>query len=330
MKTFAKKAIACVLLASMLLVMLQSISFAKSEKVQMIKKGENEYILYVADLLNTEFEFAFSNNSNEDKANLKFQNSAKDSLDIGNNIAYVDNALYEEYFKNKENTYLWIKDESDYQLEAKKIDLSDSLTEDEVKKCNNITKTINAKVGEKELPQENVDGVKITRRINTLIIEDSKLKNLQYSIVKSKPDTDFAKLIELANKLNELKDDNMLNKISTYKQFYSMYEKLMPTTWMNVENSTILQPNDSKENDQYVVFLKAQDENGKTITDLQILTCTNAYSAEFENQKIVKKEVSKMPVTGDSYILIIIAGILVLLIAIFGILKIKNKKTMGK
>ena len=50
----------------MTIVLLQGFSFAQSENIQMIKKSNEEYMIYVEELLEQEFQFAFSNNENKD------------------------------------------------------------------------------------------------------------------------------------------------------------------------------------------------------------------------------------------------------------------------
>lgn len=329
-KTFTKKFLLCLLLVTIFIALLQVVSLAKSEKLQMIKKGEEEYIIYVSNLLNEEFAFAFANKADELKENLVFQNSAKDSLENGNNIAYVDSTLYNSYFKDKENTYLWVKQGEEYKLEAEAVNLTDALSEDEIQSLNKITKTIEVKVGEKELPVETVDEVKVTHKLNTLVIQDSKLKNVKYQIFKSVEGTKVAELVDLANKLNQLEDKDMFTKLQTYSNFKKVYASVMPdendSDWADVEENTILQPQNSKKDEQYVVCIKAENENDITIKDIQIMTCKDEYTPEYEKQKVVKKEVSKMPITGDSIVLFIIAGIIIILIAVISILKVKSGK----
>ena len=60
-----KKIMLITLLTITLITLFQSFSFAKSESTQMIKKGEKEYIIYISNLLNSKFEFAFANKKDE-------------------------------------------------------------------------------------------------------------------------------------------------------------------------------------------------------------------------------------------------------------------------
>ena len=64
-KALKQKIMLSTLLIIMIITLLQGFSFAKSESTQMIKKGEKEYIIYISNLLNSKFEFAFANKKDE-------------------------------------------------------------------------------------------------------------------------------------------------------------------------------------------------------------------------------------------------------------------------
>ena len=69
-KNLSKKLILSFCVLVMAISLLPSFSFAKSEKIQMIQKSKEEYILYISNLLNNKFEFAFANKADEAKENL--------------------------------------------------------------------------------------------------------------------------------------------------------------------------------------------------------------------------------------------------------------------
>lgn len=328
-RALTKKVVLSLLMLTMLLALLQGFSFAKSENIQMIKKSENEYMIYVSDLLDKEFKFAFSNEENvADKSTLAFKDAALDSTANGNHIAYVDSDLYTQYFKNKDNTYLWVKLNSEYKLSGEKVELKDALTEEEIQALNSVTKTIIVTVGEKQLPTETEDGVEISHKIDTLNIQD-KTGNYSYKIVKASEGTDAAKLVKLAQQLNTVQDEDMFKKLSVYGEFKAMYDNLKPqvndTKWEKVEDYIVEQPQNSKTGEQYLVWLKQETDNG-AIIDLQIMTCKDEYIPEYENQEIVIKETSLLPKTGDNIILFVVAGIILILIIAVVVLKFKNKR----
>lgn len=322
-KALKQKIMLSTLLIIMIITLLQGFSFAKSESTQMIKKGEKEYIIYISNLLNSEFEFSFANKKDESKENLVFTNSALDQEDNGNNIAYIDETIYNNYFDGKKETYLWVKQGTEYKVEAEKINLKDALTEEDIQELNNATKKIPVKFGELNLPAETVDGVKITRRMGTINIEDNSETEYSYKMLKSTEESKVEELINLANEMNKLDEKNTYDKLSIYGQFKSLYEELKPSDGWNVaENNVIKQPQESKKGEQYLVWIK----NEQT-TDVQIMTCNDDYTPEYENKKIINKVITKLPITGESLALYITAAILIVLIVTVAILKVKNNKS---
>lgn len=313
-----------------LLFLLPQFSLAQSENIQMIKKSSNEYLIYVDGLLNESFEFAFANNAQTEKENLVFQKSALDKTENGNNIAYIDSELYTNYFNEKEETFLWVKVGEEYKLEAEKVELNNALSEVEIQYINQTTKTIKVEVGEKELPTEKIDGVNVKHKIGTLKITESENNTYSYIMMKSTEGSEVENLIQLANELNNLQDKNIYEQLSVYQQFKNAYIELQPElkskNWAEVKEATIEQPQNSKKGEQYLVWIKQNIENG-AIMDIQIMTCQDEYIPEYEKQEIVIKETSKMPVTGENLTLYVIAGIVLVLIAIVLVLKFKNKKT---
>jgi len=322
-KSLAQKVMLFLAVTIITITLLQSFSLAKSENVQMIKKSEKEYIIYVSNLIGSEFEFSFANKKDESKENLVFTNSALDQEDNGNNIAYIDETIYNNYFDGKKETYLWVKQGTEYKVEAEKINLKDALTEEDIQELNNATKKIPVKFGELNLPAETVDGVKITRRMGTINIEDNSETEYSYKMLKSTEESKVEELINLANEMNKLDEKNTYDKLSIYGQFKSLYEELKPSDGWNVaENNVIKQPQESKKGEQYLVWIK----NEQT-TDVQIMTCNDDYTPEYENKKIINKVITKLPITGESFALYITAAILIVLIVTVAILKVKNNKS---
>lgn len=322
-KSLAQKVMLFLAVTIITITLLQSFSLAKSENVQMIKKSEKEYIIYVSNLIGSEFEFSFANKKDESKENLVFTNSALDQEDNGNNIAYIDETIYNNYFDGKKETYLWVKQGTEYKVEAEKINLKDALTEEDIQELNNATKKIPVKFGELNLPAETVDGVKITRRMGTINIEDNSETEYSYKMLKSTEESKVEELINLANEMNKLDEKNTYDKLSIYGQFKSLYEELKPSDGWNVaENNVIKQPQESKKGEQYLVWIK----NEQT-TDVQIMTCNDDYTPEYENKKIINKVITKLPITGESLALYITATILIVLIVTVAILKVKNNKS---
>ena len=331
-KSLLKKIILCTLIITFV-ILLQVISFASNANIQLIKKENNEYIIYVSEMLNKEFKFAFSNNNAEDKSNLEFKNSAVDASEGGNNIAYIDTTLYDKYFKDKDATYMWVKQGDEYKLEAERVEISEALTEDDIQDFNSVTEVIKVSVDEKELPTENQNGVEVNHKIGILKIDDDKKAKYSYKMVEVAENTDESKLVELANKMNEISDKDLFEQLSVYSEFKELYKSLRPseddTKWADVENYVIEQPQDSKTGDKYLVWIK-KDLNGKSVIDLQVMTCKDSYKPLYENKEYVVKETNKLPVTGENMILFIIAGVILILIIEVVVLKIRNKKKVNE
>lgn len=142
-------------------------------------------------------------------------------------------------------------------------------------------------------------------------------------MLKSTEESKVEELINLANEMNKLDEKNTYDKLSIYGQFKSLYEELKPSDGWNVaENNVIKQPQESKKGEQYLVWIK----NEQT-TDVQIMTCNDDYTPEYENKKIINKVITKLPITGESLALYITAAILIVLIVTVAILKVKNNKS---
>lgn len=323
MKNLTQKAILFLILTFLLLILLQNFSLASSENIQMIKKGEKQYIIYVSNLLNQEFQFAFANKADEAEENLMFINSAVDQAENGNNIAYIDETLFNTYFDEKADTFLWVKQENDYKVEAEKITLEKAITEELIQNLNNVTKKIPVKFGELNLPAETVEGVKITRKLGTINIDDESETEYSYNMLKSVEESKVEKLINLAETINNLQEKNIYEKLYIYNQFNELYTELIPSdNWQIAENNTIMQPQDSKKGEKYLVWIK-----GDNVIDLQIMTCNDEYTPEYEKQEVVNKVVTKLPITGESLVLYIVAAVLVIAIITMVIVKVKKNKT---
>ena len=119
------------------LVAMQTSIFAANESIQILEKNTGDYIIYVKDNLNTDFEFAFSNDKLADKTALSYYTAETDSN--GNKIAFVNSATISLF---SAPTYMWVKTEADYVLEGIEIDLSKAINENDLQIAANLTKTI--------------------------------------------------------------------------------------------------------------------------------------------------------------------------------------------
>lgn len=326
MKSLKLKLMIAVLLFLLVLLATTSV-FASNEGIQILKKSDNEYMIYISEHLDAPFEFTFSNDKDSNKEELNYKVAATDTQEVEgkNYIAYVDSNLYNIFF-NK-TTYLWARTlEGEYFAEAVEINLADSTNDSEVELANNITKIIKADTTQTlNKPAEMIDGVKTTKTVGKVVILEEG--TTYYQLVKLPSEVEeYNQLMNVAEQIaNNKVADNMYAKLEISKKFASLYEKLVPSIkdskWIKVEGTEILQPEEAKEGEQYILWLKNENE-GIVKLDTQFLTCFEDYKPEVISEKVV----TKLPVTADDPTLFIILAILIVAFIVVCILRVKTKK----
>lgn len=302
------------------------------EKV-VLKKADKEFLIYYKDICNDEFEFAFSFDKSQPTDDL-FTRSAKDQADEGAlDVAYIDATLYDTYFATNK-AYIWIRGNNDQMLvSADLVDLTDALNDEIIELVNNTTKRIDVDTTQTHETHEMVDGVDTTITTGKVVVDEKSGAKYSYTLTRLTDTTTKAnKLFDLAEALKEDISDTYTN-LSLSKQFYDLYMDLMPTNseWTEVENSEILQPDNTVEGDKYIVYLKEETADSTTV-DAKFLTCVYKADEGVEQKEETITETVKLPVTFDSgTILFIILGIIVLALVIFAIIRVKaNKKDENK
>ena len=284
---------------------------ATNEGMQIVKKTEKEYMIYIQNHIDAEFEFAFTNDKDADKATLTYRNSAKDlTEEDACHIAYIDENLYDTYFSK--DTYLWARTSEDkYIAEGLKIDLKDSLTDSDIELANTTTKRIAVDTTQSYAkPAEMKDEVKVTKTVGKVSILEKG--TTEYVLEKVPESGDLYNFMLIAEKIaNGKAEDNYYTKLEASSELINLYNKLMPATdsnsWTKVENGEVLQPEEAHEGWQYVLWLKNTND-GETKLDAQFLTCFEDYKPEVISEKIV----TKLPVTADDPTLFIILGVLII------------------
>ena len=302
------------------------------EKV-VLKKANKEFLIYYKDICNDEFEFAFSVDNSQPADDL-FTRSAKDQADEGAlDVAYIDATLYDTYFATNK-AYIWIRDNNDQMVvSADLVDLTDALNDGMIELVNNTTKRIDVDTTQTHETHEMVDGVDTTVTTGKVVVDEKGGAKYSYTLTRLTDTTTKAnKLFDLAEALKEDISDTYTN-LSLSKQFYDLYMELMPTNseWTEVENSEILQPDNTVEGDKYIVYLKEETADSTTV-DAKFLTCVYKADEGVDQKEETITETVKLPVTFDSgTILFIILGIIVLALVIFAIIRVKaNKKDENK
>lgn len=295
-----------------------------NENIQIIKKSGNEYLIYISEHMGSQFEFAFSNDQGADKETLGYKSSILDSTSEKNNVAYIDNSLYTTYFSGK--TYFWARDlRGKYFAEKVEIDLSKAIEESNVNLINNLTKIIKVDTKNTITTSEVVNEVKVTKTVGKVdVLEEG---TTYYQLVKLPASEDYNEFMKTAEKIaNDKIENNMYAKLKVANKFSNYYNRLVPdiddANWIKVNNNTILQPEESHNGEQYILWLKTENNRENKI-DVQFLTCFEDYKPEVISEKIT----TKLPVTYDNPILFIILAVLVVAFVVVLILRNKSEKT---
>ncbi len=350
MKKFTAKLVGIVVM--ILFISLMPITvFASNEDISIINAMNNEtnqgYIIYIKGISTQNFKYAFTNNENADPngMDLSFINSISDLGENGNQVAFLDAETYnnltkDENLEENKPIYMWAKDENENLiLEGIQLDLSKALTSKEIENVENLTSNIEVKIADtqdteilEKLKEEEVEGVKETTYVGYVQILDDENAEYWYEMVKLPSTDSYNNLEELALKVqNEYDSMEMYEKIKFVEEFNEKLANVADQAkWNKVENMMIKQPEESKENDRYIVLLK-KVANGETTLDIQFLT---ADEKDVENKDIVKvatEETTRLPITYDSIALFVALGIIaVLVIVIFIRMKKISKKDEEK
>ncbi|MGN1298967.1 MAG: hypothetical protein ACI4UE_03185 [Candidatus Scatovivens sp.] len=324
MANLKNKLIVLIIVFILGIVALQVSAYATNENIEIIKKSNEDYLIYIKDNLNKDFEFAFSND--KEGKDLNFDKKAGLDSDPksanANKIAYV-NSLTIGLFNKP--TYMWAKDENGYIIEGVEIDLNKAISATSLEEMSNITKTIPVNLEQTNTTEEEVDGKKIITTVGKVVLENTDGK-YQYVLVKLPNSEEYDELLSLLTRISKFNDEtDMYTKISVFNKFNSLYESLKPTSesdWTDVVNNEILQPSDSKNGEQYVLWLKEENKSNTKI-DIQLLTCNREESEE----KIVEKITTKLPVTYDNNVLLVVLAVLIIAIIVVSLrIRSLNKK----
>lgn len=302
---------------------------AVNENITILQKTSDEYVVYLKSAIDKEFEFVYTNEVLEDDAKLDYIKSAKDSKD-GANVAYVDSAMYEKYFKNAENTYIWAKSGEDKLALGIKVDLKTVVTEDMVQFVTNTTKRIDVNTESKEVVVVEENGIKYTTTTGKIEIKDDENVPYYYALTNIADSKEYADLMTLAEIINKSETASTVEKLDNTKKFYDLYEKLLSEIkadkWVEVENMQVPQPKESKTGDKYVVWFK-QVGASEEVKDVQFMTCYKEEDKQFITEEQVIIETSKLPITYDSIALFVVLGVAVVIFVVIFVVRKKQKDT---
>lgn len=288
---------------------------AANENIELIKQSETDYLIYFKGHLEEIFEFAFSNDNTIDKETLTYTQAATDNTNGGNYIAYINTYT-------TENKYVWAKDSTGtYFVEGVELDLTKAILSNELSQIQNITKIIEVDTTQNQVEEKTINGNKVTVTTGKVVLKNEG--NYEYQIVKLPSTTEYNNLMDLAERISKINTQtDMYTKLGLYTEFNNLYKQLsaelLEGNWIEVQNQEILQPEDTKNGDKYVVWIKEGNQ-----IDAQFLT------SKYVEEKVVEKITTKLPVTYDNNTLLVVLGILVLAIVVVSI-RIKSLKKKVK
>lgn len=292
------------------LITMQLSIYAANENIEIVQKSNSDYLIYIKDNLNTDFKFAFSNNKNEDKDILTFKKAETDSIEQNaNKIAFVNSTTI-SLFTNP--TYMWVKDETDnYIVEGIEIDLNQAISENELKSIESVTKIIPADTKQTTTTETEEDGKKVTTTVGKVVLPETQV-DYEYILVELPNSIEYNNLMKLATRISKFNSEtDMYTKINVYKEFNRLVTELRPDSntskWIEADGNEIEQPADAENGTQYVLWIN--ENNGESSKqDVHFLTSYKEVSEE----RIIEKITTKLPVTYDNNMLLVVLAILII------------------
>lgn len=287
-----------------------------TSNIALVKSNDTSYIIYVENMQDT-FKYMITEENIEPT---EFDVSSLDAN--GNNVA----TLNISDFTDASSLYLWIKD-SDNNITNAAIDLTDYIGHDELLDMNTITKRISVDTDETKITETDENGKDVTVTVGKAVITDDSDKSYEYCLIKEDSNEDAKELNEKIDLINSFDENtDMYKVVSTYKDLLRLYKKIYgESEFEKVENMEIIQPEDAKDGEKYILVLKKLDGDDEVASDIQILTSKRHFD-EGVNQIVEKETVQKpvkLPVTGDNILLI--SGFVLLIFALALLLVLKKK-----
>ena len=128
-RLLSKNAVLAVLVIAIML-LLQFPVLAAEKNITIIQTSEDEYLIYEDEFTNESFKFAYSKDKDIEETELNFINSLQDN--DGNNVAYVDNEIFNSYFLDSNIVYMWVESSENNISNAIEIDLTKAITQEEL------------------------------------------------------------------------------------------------------------------------------------------------------------------------------------------------------
>lgn len=317
MKKSKVKILLMVVIIGLFTVGMPILAYGANENLAIVEQADNSYIIYVKGYLNKEFQFAFSNDKNADVATLTFIDSAKDTANGENNIAYATSTIAEKY--------MFVKTAD--KTEVFEININDNISKENLESINTVSKKIPVTLEQELIVNEvNSEGTKITETVGVAKLVNS-LKNGEYQLSPRTSTTDNNTLFALAELLEKNEFTDKYTKIKASKEFFDLKEKLeneleSNEDWNKIENNSIAQPSEAQTGDQYILWIK-----GEKTSDVHFLTSLRVY----EEEEVEKEVKTILPYTYDNNTMLVVFAIIIVAIVIVAVrIAILKKKEMNK
>ena len=292
----------------------------EDKKIEVVALKNNEYVIYIADNLSTEFEFAFS--ANEEEEPTTYLPAGTEGT---HKVAFRNDTTIQVY--GADANYLWVRTAANvYVIQPTLIDWTTAMTTQQVDQMQNLTKTIKASLTQVKVQDEVIDRKNVQVTVGAVEIQEEG--TYSYQIAKVPASGDYRDFMNLADRISKFTDEtDMYTKLSVYRAFFALYTQLhdaiVTNTWETVVDNQILQPEDAKDGDQYVVWIKGTNANGE-VEDVQFLTSDREDTILKEREQII----TKLPVTYDNNVLLyVLAGLVLATIVVSVRIKmLENKK----
>ena len=171
-----------------------------------------------------------------------------------------------------------------------------------------VTNIIDVDTTKTNVEEKEVDGNKVTVTTGKIVFKNEG--DHLHQIFKVADSEDYAEFMDLAERIAKFNDDtDMYTRLEVYSEFRDLAVGLMleldEDAWLEVEGNEILQPEDAKNGDKYVVWLIEVTDESEEL-DVQFMT------SKYEEEKVKEKITTKLPVTYDDNRLLIVLGVLVI------------------
>lgn len=296
--------------------------------------ADGEYIVYVKKVQNEEFEFAFSDKSDEQEANLEFISSEKDSSKKSLNVAYVSAAAFDKYFKSDNKAYIYVRNsKGEMVVSGDLVDLYDVITPEILEFVSTTTKRIETKVDTETLVDTTEPIADTELSLNTVRVADyieivpEEGATYQYYLVKVEEGSIEAEAFEIVERTSD--ENDMYTTLVNAYDFCDALKSVQQSSkvvWTDVKDNKIQEPIDSETGDKYIVLIKK--ENGEEIMlDAKFMICAEHDEVKYKDDK--DKTIStivKLPVTGETLVAVIALAIVVVGIVVVAFAKEKSNK----